>query len=219
MGLETIKDANYLVHVAANGEVVGAREADDALGVDDDGGAEGDAGFRMQDAEVVRQLGRVKEKRVVDAAEVAVVVAPREVELVVGRTAEHDGIAIREGLELLVELDNLGRAHESEVLRVRVEDEPLSSEVRGADILELFPFSVPTHAVVLNSGRRIPGVIMFFLVPSSSLFLCGKLGTLVGPDGALFGLAGRPCIHGCRSHRAARRRPSPRPTKCLQSGP
>jgi hypothetical protein len=78
-------------------------------------------------------------ERGVDLRQVGVVVPPREVrELVVGRTADDDGVTVGEVLRLLVELDDLGGADEREVLRVGVEDQPLAGVGVVRDRRELF---------------------------------------------------------------------------------
>src|SRR5260221_14274283 len=61
----------------------------------------------------------------------------KERKLVVGRAAEHDRVAVSESAELLVELDDLGRANEGEILRVRVDDQPLAGVARRGHVREL----------------------------------------------------------------------------------
>ena len=70
--------------------------------------------------------------------EIGMIAAPGEfAELVVGRTAENDGVAVGEFLVETAELGDLGRADEGEIFRVEIDDFPLVREARLRDFLEL----------------------------------------------------------------------------------
>src|SRR3954453_13130296 len=56
VGLQRIEHAQHFLRVAADREVVHRHEADDALGIDDEGGAQADALALVEDAEPSRQL-------------------------------------------------------------------------------------------------------------------------------------------------------------------
>ena len=69
----------------------------------------------------------VAEAPVIQSIEVRMGAPPGELdELVVNGAAQQHGIAIRKVLGKLVELDDLGRADEGEILRVEVDDLPLA---------------------------------------------------------------------------------------------
>src|SRR5689334_328796 len=76
IGLQAVEHAEHLVDVAADAQVVRGRVAHDALRVDDDGGAQRDAGFRVQNAERSGERGAEEQQRVLEAFEVGVVFAP-----------------------------------------------------------------------------------------------------------------------------------------------
>ena len=85
-----------LVRIAADVQVVDRHVLDDVVGIDDERRAECHAFLRVADAELVdKRAGHVGELPVIEARQVAMVAPPAELrELVVGRAAEHDGVAV-----------------------------------------------------------------------------------------------------------------------------
>src|SRR3954470_132980 len=130
VGLQGVQNAQDFLRVAADRQVIDRSEADDALGIDDEGGAECHAFGLVEDAELGAQLaldvGQHRERQV---TQVVVVDAPGVVdELAVGRSAENLGVAVGELAVQLAESGDLGRAHEGEVLRPEEHDQPLALE-------------------------------------------------------------------------------------------
>src|SRR5205809_4870410 len=138
VGLQAVEDAQHLVGIAAHVEVVHAHVLDRVVRIDDEGGAQGDAFGAVADAELVDERAlRVAEAPVAELAQVLVITAPAELgELVVGRAAEQDRVALLELLRELVEADDLGRADEGEVLRPEVDDLPLAGKALFGEGLE-----------------------------------------------------------------------------------
>src|ERR1700754_1932430 len=56
VGLQRIEHAQHFLRVAADREVVHRHEADDAIGIDDEGGAQADALGLVEDAQLLREL-------------------------------------------------------------------------------------------------------------------------------------------------------------------
>jgi len=142
--LEGLEEAEGLIDVAANGEVVDGDLTDVLGGVDDEDGAEGNTGVSAvfdEDAVVLGDLlGDVGDEGDVHLAEAALVAGlhrPGEVgELRVDGPGENFGV---EGLELggaVRVLDDFGGADEGEVEGIREEDDPLALVVRELDVLE-----------------------------------------------------------------------------------
>src|SRR6266481_1010335 len=103
VGLQRIEHAQHFLRVAADREVVHRHEADDAVGIDDEGGAQAHALALVEDAErpgkLALEIGQHGERQ---RLQVGMVLAPGQVhELGVGRDAVDYGIAL---VERLVEL-------------------------------------------------------------------------------------------------------------------
>ena len=111
---------------------------DHVVRIDDERRAERHAFPRIADAELVdERAGHIGELPVIEAAEVAVIAPPSELrELVVGRAAQDDSIALFEVLRELGEADDFSGTDEREVLRVEVNDFPLARERPLVDRLE-----------------------------------------------------------------------------------
>src|SRR6266851_1816045 len=56
IGLQRVEDAQHLARVAADRKIIDADMADDALGIDDEGGAQRDALVLVEDAQRCAQL-------------------------------------------------------------------------------------------------------------------------------------------------------------------
>src|SRR5690606_3930846 len=127
VGLQGVDNAQRVFRRTADVQVGDIDVLDDVVRVHDEGGAQGDAVFFVQDAQVAGQLAAgVSELPDRQLVQVGVVAAPGQLdELVVGRTAEHDGVAVFEVLAQLGEGGDFGRADEGEVLRVEEDDLPL----------------------------------------------------------------------------------------------
>src|SRR6185295_2546830 len=125
--LQSIENAQHLVHVAADVHVGDGREPDHALWIDDERRAFGDA-FRIEHTERAAQVfADVGEHRKRQAAQILVVLAPGQVnEFAVDGCAEHLSISIRELAGLAPELRDLGGAHECEILGPEEQHEPLA---------------------------------------------------------------------------------------------
>src|SRR5579863_8997522 len=128
VGLQRVEDAQHLLWIAADAEVVHRGEADDALGIDDEGRPERYALVLVEDAERGRELALdVGEPREGDLAEILAALAPRDMdELAVDRQTEKLRVAVAEVAVEGVEADDLGRADEGEVLRPGENDQPLA---------------------------------------------------------------------------------------------
>ncbi|MNL03786.1 hypothetical protein D3C87_1243340 [compost metagenome] len=115
---------------------------DDAVLVDQEEAAEGDAVVLEQDAVVTGDLlGEVGDEGVgeaLDAALFALGVGPGEVrEVRVGRDADHFGIPLAELFDGVREREDLGGANEGEVEGVEEQDDVLALVVGQGDLLEL----------------------------------------------------------------------------------
>src|SRR5262249_6092267 len=103
VGLQRVEHAQDLLRVAADAEVVDRHEADHALGIDDEGGAQRDALLLVEDAERARQpaldVGEHGERQVL---QVRMVLPPGQVHgLAVGGGSVDHRVAIREDIVLL----------------------------------------------------------------------------------------------------------------------
>ena len=127
--LQTVEDAQRILRVAADIQVIDVNMLNDVMRIDDIGCAQCDA-FRRANAEAVDQrTGRVGELPGRMIVEIRMVAAPRQLaELIVRAAAHHDRVAIVELSGEAAELSDLGRAHKGEILRVEVDDFPLSRE-------------------------------------------------------------------------------------------
>src|ERR1700761_7295299 len=98
VGLQRVEHAEHFLRVAADREVVDRSPADDALGIDDEGGAERDAGLLVEDAELGRELALdVRQPGERALAQVLAALAPGEMhEVAVGRSAEQLGVTVGE---------------------------------------------------------------------------------------------------------------------------
>src|SRR5262245_8486087 len=114
VGLQAVEDAQHLVRIAANVQVVHRHVLDHVVRVDDEGRAQRDAGLRIAHAELVDQRALdVGKAPVRELVQVLVLAAPAELgELVVGRAAEQHGVALVELTRQLVEADDLGGTDE-----------------------------------------------------------------------------------------------------------
>src|SRR5690242_20145277 len=103
VGLQAVEDAEHFLGVAADVEVVDAHVLDRVVRVDDERRAQRHAFVLVAHAELVDERAlRIAEAPVAELREILVVATPAELrELVVGRAAEQDRIAL---LELLCEL-------------------------------------------------------------------------------------------------------------------
>src|SRR5262249_34324591 len=120
-------------------ETVGGGVADDPVRIDDHRDSKRDPCLRMRDPKRLHHCRAEKKQRVLQAAQVLVVLSPGEVRVfIVGGPAEDDRPSLFKSLQLLVELDDLGRTDEGEVLGVRVEDDPLAGVVLVRNLFELF---------------------------------------------------------------------------------
>src|SRR5882757_1261769 len=128
VGLQGVEHAQHFLRIAADREVVHRHEADDALGIDDEGGAQADALVLVEDAERCRKLAlEIGQHRERQRLQVGMVLAPGEVhELGVGRSAVDDSIALVERAVELAEGRDLGRADEGEILGPEEHDLPLA---------------------------------------------------------------------------------------------
>ena len=134
--LEGLHEAEHLVDVAANGQVVDRELAEDALAIDDVGGTEGDTLIVrvVEKASVVAgdALGKIRDHGEVHGTETALVSGLHRV-LAVGELRV-DGAAnelAADGLEVgsaVAELADLSGAHEGEVKWPEEEDNILACE-------------------------------------------------------------------------------------------
>src|SRR6185436_5264217 len=144
--------------VATDAEVVCRRKPHDALRIDDESGANGDAALRVHDPEARSERGADEEQGVPNALEPRMAVSPGEVGiLVVGGAAEHDGRAFTELGELRVELEDLRRANEREILGVGVENEPLTGKILRTDDAEFLAWLGARAGHGLELGERSAG--------------------------------------------------------------
>src|SRR5262249_14203408 len=103
----------------------------------DEGIAIGNA-VRRAHAEAVNQrtlgIGELPDRQLV---QILVIATPGELaELVVGRAAQHHGVAVLEILRQAGEFCDLRRADEGEILRIEEDDLPLAGEARLGQRLE-----------------------------------------------------------------------------------
>lgn len=129
--LEGLDQAERLLDVAADGQVVDGDLAEGALGVDDEEAAQGDALLLDQDAVVAGDLGVLVGHQgqlqvVAQATLLAGAFAPGQVaEVAVGGDTEDGGVELLEPGELVVVGEDLGGADEGEVHGVEQEDDPV----------------------------------------------------------------------------------------------
>jgi len=137
-GVEGIEDAEDFLGIAAHGEVGDVDEADDVLRIDDEGGALGDSGLEVEDAELLAKVALdVREHGEGQILQIGVVVAPGEVnELGVDAGAEKLRVAVEELLIELAEGGDFGGADEGEVLGPEENDFPLAGVAFVCDLLE-----------------------------------------------------------------------------------
>src|SRR5690625_5001031 len=128
VGLQRVQDAQGLLRVPADTQVVHGHVADDAVRVHDEGGPQADAFVHVKDAELGGELTlQVGEHRELQVPKVLIVALPGQVnELAVRGEAEDLGIAVGKLLVQRREGCNLGRANEGKVLRPSKEDQPLA---------------------------------------------------------------------------------------------
>mmetsp|Transcript_21490 Transcript_21490/g.50932 ORF Transcript_21490/g.50932 Transcript_21490/m.50932 type:complete len:233 (-) Transcript_21490:8-706(-) len=136
----------HLVDAAPDRLVVDRKGPDDALRVDDEGAAHGDAevlarGILVEHLEIARHfLGDISEEREVELADPSVLAgctSPGEVS--VFRVHAHANNLSTEFLELrvlLVELHNLCRAHKGEIQRIEEYHDPFALELLRAEVHE-----------------------------------------------------------------------------------
>lgn len=128
--LEGLDQAQGLVDVAADGQVVDGDLAQGALGVDDEEAAQGDALLLNQHAVVAGNLevlvGHEGQLQVLaQTALLAGPLAPRQVgEVAVGGDAQHGGVELLELGQGIVVGEDLGRADKGEVHGIEQEDNP-----------------------------------------------------------------------------------------------
>lgn len=128
--LEGLDEAQGLVDVAADGQVVDGDLTQGALGVDDEETAQGDSLLLDQNAVVAGNLevlvGHQRQLQVLaQAALLAGPLAPRQVgEVAVGGDAQHGGVDLLELGHGVVVGENLGGADKGEVHGVEQEDDP-----------------------------------------------------------------------------------------------
>ena len=140
--LERLDQSHGLLDISADREVVDGDLAEDALGVDDEHPAEGDARVLNEHAVVaghaevlVREDGDV---HLPEAALLAGGADPGKVGvLAVAGGGDDLAVDLAELLGLLAEGDDLGGADEGEVHGVEEENQPLALVVRELDVLEV----------------------------------------------------------------------------------
>ncbi|KUI58888.1 hypothetical protein VP1G_11002 [Cytospora mali] len=146
--LEGLDQAEGLVDVAADGEVVDGDLAEDSLGVDDEETTQGDTLLLDQDTVVAGDLevlvGNQRQLQVVtETTLLAGAFTPGQVgEVAVGGDTEDGGVELVELVEGVIEGEDLGGADEGEVHGVEQKDNPVGA-IREGDLLEL---------TVLNDG-------------------------------------------------------------------
>ena len=141
--LQRVDHAQHLVDVAPERQVVDHLMADDAVAVDQEGAAEGDAGgveFDVVGAtDFVLDVG---DERIADLPDAALVhgrVLPRQMgEFRVDRHADDLDVARLEFGQAMVEGDQFGRTDEGEVERVEEEHDVLAARLCGeAELADL----------------------------------------------------------------------------------
>src|SRR5258708_8149975 len=138
VGLQRIEHAQHFLRIAADREVVHRHEADDALGIDDEGGAQANAFGLVEDAERLAELAlEVGQHREGKRLQVGMVLAPRQMhELGVGRGAVEHRVAVVELAVELAESGDLGRTDEGEVLRPQKHTLPLTNATLSGNVLK-----------------------------------------------------------------------------------
>src|SRR5579859_3033744 len=135
VGLQRIEYAQHFLRTTADVQVGDVDEADDALRIDDEGGALRDAGLGIEDAECAGQLALyVRQHRKRQVTQLVLPAPPGKMH-VLAIDAHTVQLRITRA-ELLVELaegGNLGRADEGEVLRPEEHHLPLAG---GAVVAE-----------------------------------------------------------------------------------
>src|SRR6266851_4613660 len=156
VGLQCVEHAQHFLRIAADREVVHRHEADDALGIDDEGGAQAHAFGLVEDAERLGELAlEVGQHREGQRLQVGVVLAPGQVhELGVGRGAVEHRVAIVELAVELAEGGDLGRTDEGEILRPEEHDLPLAGIALVGNVLEGGP-GVGAHHRFEIEGRKL----------------------------------------------------------------
>src|SRR5882757_8901212 len=138
VGLQGVEHAQHFLRIAADRQVVDRHEADDALGIDDEGGAQADALALVEDAQCLRELaldvGQHGERQ---RLQVGMVLAPCQVhEFRVRRHAVDYRVALVERLVELAEGGDLGRTDEGEILRPEEHDLPFAGFALVGNLLE-----------------------------------------------------------------------------------
>src|SRR5882757_6417284 len=138
VGLQCVEHAQHFLRVAADREVVHRHEADDTLGIDDEGGAQAHAFALVEDAQRLGKLAlEVGQHRERQGLQVGMVLAPRQMhELRIGRGAVEHRVAIVEFAIELAEGGDLGRTDEGEILRPEEHDLPFAGVALVGNILE-----------------------------------------------------------------------------------
>src|SRR5579863_807980 len=138
VGLQRIKDAQHLSGATPHVQVRDVDEADYAVRVDDEGGALGNAGLRVEDPECACELALdVREHGERQVLQLLLLAPPRQVhELAVDAGAEQLRVTRAELLLELAEGGDLGGADEGEVLRPEEYDLPLAGEALVGERLE-----------------------------------------------------------------------------------
>src|SRR5580704_1480052 len=156
VGLQRIEHAQHFLRLAADREVVHRHEADDAIGIDDEGGAQADAFGLVEDAERLGKLAlEVGQHGEGQRPEVGMVLAPRQMhELRIGRDAVEHGVAIVELAVEPAEGGDLGRADEGEILRPEEHDLPFAGIALVGNVLEGGP-GVGAHHRLEVEGRKL----------------------------------------------------------------
>lgn len=170
--LEGLDQADRLLDVAADGEVVDGDLAENTLGVDDEEAAERDALVLDEDAVAARDLGGLvgDEGELQVGAQTALLAGllnPREMgEVGVGGHAENGGVDLAEAVEGVVVLDDLGRADEGEVHGVEEKNNPTKHQsvcpsiqvLRGGGSVKSYHCPLKSESLMsLNSppGKRV----------------------------------------------------------------
>src|SRR5215212_4254255 len=156
VGLQRIKHAQHFLRIAADREIVHRHEADDAVRIDDEGGAQADALALVEDAQLLGQLTLdVGQHGEWQRLQVGMVLAPGQVhELRIGRDAVDDGVTLVERLVELAEGGDLGRADEGEVLRPEEHDLPFAGVALVGDLLE-GRLRIGAHHRLEVEGRKL----------------------------------------------------------------
>ena len=139
--LECLENAERLVNVTANGEVVDRGVHDHTLGIDDEQAAQRNTFLVVQHVVGASDLFlEISDQRVVDVAETTLVAGclnPGEVaELAVHGNAEDFGVLAGEIGVAIAECRDLRGAHEGEVERVEEQHHVLAAVLGQADLLE-----------------------------------------------------------------------------------